>query len=85
MNSFNYAIVWIEMINTKIFIKSLPLTALFFSLSVFTTNPDPYIQVSTGVAELGKNWNTEVNVKTTDLFIELHLSLIHISEPTRPY
>ena len=60
------------MMDTKIFIKSLPLTALFFSLSVFSANQDPYIEVSSGVAELGKNWNTEVNVKTTDLFIELH-------------
>ena len=47
------------------------LASFIFSLNCLA-DQDAYAKVSSGVLELGKNWNGEVNVKTTDLFVELH-------------
>ncbi|MBI79528.1 MAG: hypothetical protein CMQ51_03800 [Gammaproteobacteria bacterium] len=60
------------MLIMKSFANIVSVVILFISLAVYSNDQDPYLKVSSGVAELGKNWNAEVNVKTTDLFIELH-------------
>lgn len=42
------------------------------SLSAYGEDENAYAKVQAGVAKLGKQWNGNVNVATTDLFIELH-------------
>tara|TARA_B100000029_G_scaffold511123_1_gene604258 strand:+ start:8308 stop:9348 length:1041 start_codon:yes stop_codon:yes gene_type:complete len=44
------------------------------SLSAYGEDENAYAKVQAGVAKLGKQWNGNVNVATTDLFIELHKS-----------
>ncbi|MAQ20168.1 MAG: lipase [Gammaproteobacteria bacterium] len=56
-------------------LQSVLLASFVLSLTIpygYAAEQEAYSKVHEGVAKLGKQWNGEVNVATTDLFIELH-------------
>ena len=56
-------------------LQSVLLASFMLSLTIpygYAAEQEAYSKVHEGVAKLGKQWNGEVNVATTDLFIELH-------------